>query len=556
MTPDPVETTTAATPRSKKRQAKNSTVSAEERRRILDLRQHRYGMRAIAQRLDRDRKTIRRVLEEEGLLDSHPPETTHKLEPFRDLIRQKVAKHLTATRILREIAEQGYSGGRTILTDYIRSIRTEVAPRKRVKRRFETRPAEEMQVDWTVYTVPIAGKPERVHALVCELAYSRKAHVHFYRNERQPTLLEGLSRAFEAFSGLTQRVVFDNMSTVVLGRIGSGGRPIWHPRFVDFARYYAFQPFLCKVSDPDRKGRAEAFLWFLERSFVRGSDFSSFEELNARARDWTDNIANRRVHGTTGLVPDEVWLAERDLLIRLPETRFAVHEDAVRQVGPDATTWIQGTPYTVPAHLANRSVAVRLYAEHFEVLDRAGTVACSRRYVDSRDKGKLQIDPSHYATLPRREPTAAGMRTDEMFLKRFPQLAGLLEGIAQRMKALAPVHLRALWRLADTYGETPFLQAAQRALDYRRFNAEAVRRILERDHPLPEPPPVTPMSPAARTLALLSEVDPASLDGFAHLDQAAPSETAANDPLPEAKTASNPTNPEPTRNDIEDDDET
>jgi transposase len=537
--PESVVATNAAatTPENtNKKKTRNSIVSPEERERILELRNHRYGMRQIALRLSRDRKTIRRILEEEGVLERDLPQT-NKLDPFRDIIRDKASKRLTATRILREIRQQGYTGGRTILTDYIRSIRADAVPRRRIKRRFETRPAEESQVDWTVYTVPIAERAERIHAFVCELAYSRKAHVHFYRNERQPTLLEGLARAFEALGGVTQRVVFDSMSTIVLGRIGTNGKPIWHPRFIDFAKYYAFQPFLCRVRDPDRKGRAENFLWFLERSFVRGSEFSSFEELNERVRDWLDQVANRRVHGTTGLVPDEAWLAERDLLIRLPEKRFAVHQDAVRQVGPDATIWIHGTPYTIPAHLAEHStVAVRLYAEHFEVLDHSGNAAFSRRFVESQDKRKLQIDASHYAVLPRRQAGASATRIDELFLKRFPQLAALLEGIAQRMKALAPVHLRALWRLADTYGEQAFLPAAQRALEYRRFNAEAVRRILEREHPLPEPPPVTPMSPAARTLAQLSEVEPASLDGFAHLDQAEESASTPPDVQPERKT--------------------
>jgi transposase len=532
----PNHAATTIQPKTRKKKARSSTVSAEERRLILELRKHRYGMRAISLRLSRDRKTIRRILQEEGALGHEVP-PANKLDPFRDIIREKVGKHLTATRILREIRPQGYAGGRTILTDYIRSIRAESVPRRRIKRRFEPHPAEESQVDWTVYTVPIAGRAERIHALACELAYSRKAHVHFYRNERQPTLLEGLARAFEALGGVTQRVVFDSMSTIVLGRIGTNGKPIWHPRFIEFAQYYAFQPFLCRVRDPDRKGRAENFLWYLERSFVRGCEFSSFEELNERVREWLEQVANRRVHGTTGLIPDDAWLAERDLLIRLPEKRFAVHQDAVRQVGPDATLWIQGTPYTIPAHLAQHpTVAVRLYAEHFEVLDRAGNAAFSRRYVESRDKRKLQIDISHYAALPRRETGASATRIDELFLKRFPQLAALVEGIAQRMKALAPVHLRALWRLADTYGEEAFLQAARRAVEYRRFNAEAVRRILERDHPLPDPPPVTPMSPSARILAQLSEVEPASLDSFAHLDQATPSEeSASSDAEPERK---------------------
>jgi len=234
-------TNAAATTRenTNKKRTTTSIISPEERERILELRNHRYGMRQIALRLSRDRKTIRRILEEEGVLERDLPQA-NKLDPFRDIIRDKVSKRLTATRILREIRQQGYTGGRTILTDYIRSIRADAVPRRRIKRRFETQPAEESQVDWTVYTVPIAGRAERIHALVCELACSRKAHVHFYRNERQPTLLEGLARALEALGGVTQRVVFDSMSTIVLGRIGTNGKPIWHPRFLEFAKYYAF----------------------------------------------------------------------------------------------------------------------------------------------------------------------------------------------------------------------------------------------------------------------------------------------------------------------------
>jgi len=123
-------------------------------------------MRRIALRVGHDRKTVRRILQEEGLLDRHPPERAGKLDPFREAIQERIRKRLTVTRILREIRAQGYTGGRTILAEYIRSVRGELTPRCRVKRRFETRPGEELQVDWTVYTVPIAGIPTRVHALV------------------------------------------------------------------------------------------------------------------------------------------------------------------------------------------------------------------------------------------------------------------------------------------------------------------------------------------------------------------------------------------------------
>jgi hypothetical protein len=286
------------------------------------------------------------------------------------------------------------------------------------------------------------------------------------------------------------------------------------------------------VRHPDRKGKDERIFDYLEKDLLRGSSFASSEDLNARAETWTTTIANRRVHGTTRLVPAEALLAERDFLVRLPEARFGVHEDSMRQVGPDATVSIAGTLYTVPHHLAGRSVAVRLYAEHFEVLDRQGRVALSRRYVADQDKGKLQIDPTHYLGLPHGprggggEGGSGASALDQALLKRFPSLAPLVEGITVRMKSLAHIHLKALWRLAETHGDAHFLAAATRAQDYRRYSAQAVGRILDRIDPLPAEPPL-PVDAATRARATLGEVDPGSLDQYGHLDTTTPSQTSS-----------------------------
>ena len=496
-------------------------ATLEERRQILHLHQNGYGTREIARRVLLNRKTVRRILHEEGQNPSQgstKPSAASKLDPFRETIHERVMKRLTTTRILREIGALGYTGGRTILAEYVRSLQGPLVPRKPIKRRFETRPGEEMQVDWSPYTVPIAGEPERVHALGCVLAHSRKTHVRFYRDERESTLLEGLARAFEAFDGCCQRLVFDNMATVVLGRIGRDRKPVWHPRLLEFARHYGFQPFVCRVRDPDRKGKMERIFDYLEKDLIRGSAFASFEDLNGRAETWTAQVANRRVHGTTGLIPEQVWLSEREFLIRLPEARFAVHQEAVRDIDDDSTLSIGGVRYTVPATLGRGPVAVRLYAAHFEVLDRSGAVAFSRPYAERGDPARLKLDAAHYAALPRSAPAAAGRRLDEQFLQRFPDLARLVEGIERRMKSLAHIHLRILWRLADSYGEA-FLPAALRAQQYRRHDAHAVRRILEREHPLRQSaPPILPLGDAARVHALLGEVDPGSLDSYGHLD--------------------------------------
>ncbi len=539
-------------PRKKKRSRGRpaTEISRDEREEIVRLHEF-YKARAIAKRMGLGRKVIDRVLQEEGIrtvLDSpssSAPIGTSKLVPYHQSIEDLVRKDLTCTRILREIEQLGYQGGRTILADHVRELRTRLTLPPRtppVKRRFETDPARELQIDWSPYLIPIAGQIVKVHALGCLLCFSRKLYLRFYRDERQPTLLEGLASAFHYFQGVAHRIVLDNMATAVLGRIGSARQPLWHQRFLDFVAYYGCEPLACKVKDPDRKGKKEKSFRLVWDDFLKGVEFASWEDLDERRRVWLDHtpdVGNLRVHGTTRRVPNEAWAEEQPLLIRLPTERFPVHEESARIVDGDATLSIRGTRYTVPAHLAPGSVAVRLFAEHFEVLDPHGRVAFSRTYAPDDQKGKLIIDRTHYASVPRRGPNGGAGggsdRLDEAFVRRFPALAPLADGLKMRMKTLAHVHFRALLRSCDRYGQESFLAAASRAQHYRRFDAGAVERILEREHPLPDGDQVAPLSGLGPTI--LGEVEPLSFDSYAHLDRdlrpAAPTPATAPDPATE-----------------------
>ena len=502
-------------------------VTDELTEEIVRLHKMKFSIRKMAEKTGLGRKVVRRVLAAKGLNESPPPQPTSpkgasKLDPFKELIKEKREKNLTIARILREIKQKGYTGGRSILAEYIRENTIAPPPKKRVWRRFETAPGEETQFDWSPYRVSLGGKERAVNAFGATLGYSRKIHVRFYMSDNETSLLEAHTHAFADFEGVTKRGVYDRMATVVLGTIGKDRKPLWHPRFREFAAYYGYEPYLCKPRDPDRKGKDERIFWYLERDFLRGTTFDSLEDLNDKVRLWLDNVANCRVHGTTRRVPDEVWQEERPFLIALPDSPYPACNEELRKVGPDSVVSVKGTHYTVPANLAHLTVTVRLFAEHFEVLDPKRQLAFSRKYAPDKAKGKLIIDTTHYDAIKPRSAIPGGSvaKLEDAFITRFPSLENLVRGIKKKMKGLAHIHLRTLWRLADRYGEDTFLPVAERVQSFRRFDAVAVRRILERDFPIADEhlPMNTPLTAAARVLASLSDVDSGSLDDYAHLD--------------------------------------
>ena len=227
-------------------------LTPEEQDELQRLMHEHIPIRAMARRLNRDVKTIRRAL---GRAPRPPAPAPSKLAPYHALITARVQQGLRAPRILREIRERGYTGGATILKDLLRTLRPPRPSAPRVFHRFETPPAEEAQSDWSPYRVAIATRETLVHAFSLILCYSRRLFVAFFRDERLPTLLWAHQQAFRYHQGLCRRIAYDNQTAITLGRVG--GKPRWHPTFLDFARHYGFEPSVGRPGHKERRGKVE-----------------------------------------------------------------------------------------------------------------------------------------------------------------------------------------------------------------------------------------------------------------------------------------------------------
>jgi len=122
-------------------------------------------------------------------------------------------------------------------------------------------------------------------------------------------------------------VLYDNMRTVVLQRNGYGrGRHRFHPGFLDFARHCGFRPVLCAPYRAQTKGKVERFIRYLRHSFyvplasrlAQEGLIVDRETANLAVRRWLREVANARVHGTTGEIPAERLVRERLQLQPVP----------------------------------------------------------------------------------------------------------------------------------------------------------------------------------------------------------------------------------------------
>ncbi len=481
-------------------------LTPEEQHELQRLRHEHIPIRAIARRLNRDVKTIRRAL---GRSPSPLTPAASKLVPYHALIKEQAQQGLRSPRILREIRARGYTGGRTILKAFLRSLGLHPPRPPRVFRRFETRPGEEAQSDWSPYRVLIASRETIVHAFSLILCFSRRLFVAFFRDERLPTLLWAHQEAFRYHQGLCRRIAYDNQTAITLGRVG--GKPRWHPTFLAFAQHYGFEPSVGRPGHKERRGKVERPFHYLEHDFLAGRTFASWDDLHAQCREWLDTVANVRVHGTTRRRVDEAFAEEQPCLIVLPSVSFPSARQEPRVVQKDGYIPVDGSYYPVPEALLDRGpVNVRIDPRQVHLLDAAGQIVASHRVPETPTRIPAPAPPPGHprAALSRSAQEAA-------FLARFPHARAFLDGLAHRMTTLTPIHLRAIDQLVALYGHDAVQAALARAAAYRNFNARAVERILQRAHPTVVPEPaVGALSPRPEAFGALDDTDPGSLHDY------------------------------------------
>lgn len=222
---------------------------------------------------------------------------------------------------LERLRQEGFTGGRTTVKDYIAAHkylvpvrRTQTAPQGNRGRRYMTGPGEAFQMDWGFTKVLNPNGAEyqvACFAMICHHCGQR--YVEFFPNAKQENLFIGMIHAFQ-YMGIPQYILTDNMKSVVVKR-DLEGHPIWQKDYEAFMKAVGFQTKLCKPRHPFTKGKVERLVRFVKENFLVDRTFQNISDLNWAALNWC-NTQNAGFHRALGFVPQEIHFKDCTAVLR------------------------------------------------------------------------------------------------------------------------------------------------------------------------------------------------------------------------------------------------
>jgi len=441
---------------------------------IKDLHE-RQGLKVaqIASVLGLDPRTVAYWLRQERVRPRRTPQRASKLDPFKSQIRHLLEMYpYSAAQVLQRLREQGFTGGYSTVKAYVRTVRPRPKPAF-LKLAFA--PGECAQADWGACgSVRVGQTRRRLSFFVMVLCYSRLMYVEFTVSQTMEHFLACHQHAFEAFGGVPQSVMVDNLKSAVLKRT-PGEAPVFNPRYADFARHSGFRIVPCNVGKGNEKGRVENAVGYVKKNFLAGLDIADFSLLAPAVTHWLDTVANVRVHGETRKPPLELWHSEKPHLGPLPLHPFDIATVSQVRASRQFRITLDTNRYSVPAHLAGQVLTLKPSPERLCLYHQHQLVA---RHIRSYDRHGDFEDPDHPKPLLEQRKKARDHKLFMRFLALSPQAELYYRQLEQRR--LNPHHhVRKIVALSDIYPPDAVARALADALEYGAFAADYIANLLE-----------------------------------------------------------------------------
>jgi len=466
----------------------------------------REGMpiREISRRTGLSRNTVRKYLAS-GVVEPRYPKrkSPSKLDDyeltltswlFRESRRHRKQRK-TLKQLHSDLVQLGYTGSYDRVAAFARGWRQaqQEAKKTAAKNTFVPltfAPGEAFQFDWSEDYAVINGVNTKLQVAHFRLSHSRAFFLRAYLTQSHEMLFDAHLHAFQAFDGVPERGIYDNMKTAV-DKVGRGKQRTVNQRFQAMVSHYLFEAEFCNPAAGWEKGQVEKQVRDMRhRLWQDAPAFPSLVALNAWLAQRCTALWQELPHPQDRRrTLADYWEAERDCLMDVPAA-FDGFIEFNKRVTSTCLISHEHNRYSVPASFANRPVSLRVYPDRLVIVAEANVIATHERVFcrDHSTSGKTIYDWRHYLSVVQRKPGA---------LRNGAPFSDLPEGF-RRLQALLlkrpggdreMVDVLALVLLHD---ERLVEQAITAALQVERPSKQHVLNCLSRIADPPKPKPSLP----------------------------------------------------------------
>jgi hypothetical protein len=194
-----------------------------------------------------------------------------------------------------------------------------------------------------------------------------------------------------------KEILYDRTKTVVrqhVGREQGLERRLFHPEALASAMHYGFSMRLCKPYRAKTKGKVESDVDYVRGRLFGAHSFRSYKEANTAWREWNEDVARKRVHGTHGEEVHQRAERDRAALLALPLDPYLVVARTQRTVARDGFFSFEGRRYALPPPLAKPGELVELVLGSEEVEVYSGSSSRRLARYERGRPARVLPDPS------------------------------------------------------------------------------------------------------------------------------------------------------------------
>ena len=407
------------------------------------------------------------------------PSNRPKLDPYTGVIdrileedkaRPKKQRH-TAKRILERLRDEyAFTGGYTIVKDYVRERRL------RTREMFVplVHPPGHAQADFGEAIVEIGGTERKAHFLAFDLPHSDACFVRAFPAETTEAFCDGHNGAFDFFGGVPQSILYDNTKLAV-ARILGGGRRQRTRVFSELESHYLFADRFGRPGKGNDKGKVENLVGYVRRNFfVPVPRFATWGALNAHLEEFCRRRMADLLRGHDETIGDR-FKRDRQALLPLPPAPYDACDKRATRVSSLSLVRYRNNDYSVPVAYGHREVLVRGYVH--DVVISCGTEVVAR-HARSYEREDVILDPLHYLRLIEEKIGAfdqAAPLADWPLPEQFTVLRRLLE--ARMGKSGRREYVQVL-RLLETFKTDDVHAGVKDALRLGAIGFDAVKHLV------------------------------------------------------------------------------